>query len=312
MGRIRYVEVVPVRLFTKPVLAVLACLIVAPLGACDTAEGWNTKAHRGGVPDQYDVVDSAPMPVTSRLEDAPGVRAVPDFPPPGDRDLKVMTSKLSGGSVEIYDLDGSTNMSAPVAPVTPDYAGIPMATDSRVTVYPIDGYAAYPGEMPSMQPATQKEWPNSILPMGQTYGSGMTPPPDSFGGDRRMAIENGKLVSKAGTAVSNIYFPYGSARLDRNDHGVLRNVAETAKFAPVDRVSVEGHASSPTQVNDPVKSKILNLKESMKRAAAVSEELIQKGVPAEKIKTVGWGDTKASSGGEAEQRRVDVYTGLGY
>ena len=291
------------RFFTKTtLLAFAAAFIILPLGACEHVTG--------GTNDDIDTAASSSVNTT--LNNAPGVRSVPQFPVPNDRDLKVMTSKLSGGSVEIYDVDSGMpqTMGAPVPQVQPDYVGIPMATDPNVTIYPLDGYADYPGELrpaPSMA-GNPREWPNSILPVGKTYDAGMTPPPDYFGGDQRMAIEGGKLAPREGGGVSNIYFRYGSARLDGKDRSVLGNVAEAAKFAPVDRVSVEGHASAPTQTNDPIKSKVLNLKESMNRASAVSQELIEKGVPAEKIKTVGWGDTKPTNGGEAAQRRVDVYT----
>lgn len=287
------------RFIAQTAMACIAAFIVLPLGACD---------HLSGDDMNNDVtVSSAGTSGGPRLDTVPGVRPVPQFPVPNDRDLKVMTSKLSGGSVEIYDIDSGMPQGAPVPAVQPDYVGIPMATDPNVTVYPLDGYNDYPGELRPQPPSAMagaNQWPNSILPVG----SAMTPPPASFGGDQPMDIQNGKLASRAGNQISNIYFPYGSARLDGNDRTVLSSVAETAKFAPVDRVSVEGHASAPAQTNDPVKAKILNLKESTNRAVAVSQELIQKGVPAEKIKTVAWGDTKPSGGGEAEQRRVDVYT----
>ena len=293
------------RFFTKTAMAFIAAFVILPLGACEHYSDGNTSS-----PSQET------MPTTG-MNNAPGVRPVPEVPVPNDRDLKVMTNKLSGGSVEIYYVDSGMpqtrgGMGAPVAPVQQEYVGIPMATDPNVTIYPLDGYSDYPGELrPAAMPTAtgyQNEWPNAVLPVGRIYDSGMSPAPDSFGGDQRMAIEGGKLVSRAGGDVSNVYFKYGSARLDGTDKSVLGNVAEAAKFAPVDRVSVEGHASAPTQVADPVKSKILNLKESMNRASAVSQELIEKGVPAEKIKTVGWGDTKPSGGSEAAQRRVDIYT----
>ncbi len=282
--------------FTKNIFILIAALVVFPLAACE---------HYS---DSSDSVQVSSTTSQDRLDTAPGVRTVPQFPVPNDRDLKVMTSKLSGGSVEIYDVDSGMlqNIGAPVPQVQPDYVGIPMASDPNVTIYPLDGYNNYPGELrpaPAPMAAGPREWPNAVLPVG-----GMTPPPASFGGDQPMAIEGGKLASRAGGDVSNIYFPYGSARLGGNERSVLDNVAETAKFAPVDRVSVEGHASAVAQVDDPVKAKILNLKESMNRASAVSQQLIEKGVPAEKIKTVGWGDTKPTSGGEAAQRRVDIYT----
>lgn len=296
------------KIFTKAAfLAVSAIFAIMPLTACEH--------YSDASKNDVQVTSSAPLVVQDRMEGVPGVLPVPQFPVPNDRDLKIMTSKLSGGSVEIYDLDSGAPQGgwASVPPVQPDYVGIPMATDPNVIVYPLDGFNDYPGELrpvPSSVtggPVPNRQWPNAVLPTGYV-DSGMTPPPESFGGDRPMAIEDGKLVSRAGGDVANIYFSYGSAHLDGQDRSVLRNVAETAKFAPVDRVRVEGHASAAAQVSDPVKAKILNLKESMNRASAVSSELIAKGVPAEKIKTVGWGDTKPANGGEAAQRRVDIYT----
>ena len=307
MGRNSHLEAVIVRFFKKSFLVVVVGLFVSPLlGACAAMEDWSD------IPNVKNETAKEEVKVTNRLDSAPGIQPVPQFPVPGDRDLKVMTSKLSGGSVEIYDIDGGAQMAAPIGPVSVEQtpAGIPLATDPRVTVYPLDGVSTvYTPAYPQAQ-----GWPNAVLPVGHTASGSMTPGPDAWGGDDgrgSLAIEGGKLVSRAGPNVSNIYFPYGSARLGREDSNVLSNVAETAKFAPVERVSVEGHASKPTQTNDPIKSRILNLKESMNRATAVSAELIEKGVPAEKIKTVGWGDTKGAGEGEAAQRRVDVLTGAG-
>jgi outer membrane protein OmpA-like peptidoglycan-associated protein len=281
-----------VRFFTKSVVAVLAVLSLA---GCETVEGWTGSKKKAP--------QEAPPPIISgRLDHAPGVQPVPNFPNPGARDLKIMTSKLSGGSVEIYDLDGPapSMQSASVPPVYTDPSGIPLATDPRVTVYPVDGYSSFQAE---------PTWPNAVLPVSGnvSHADGNAAP--SFSGERSASVEGGKLPSRATPNVSNIYFPYGSSSLDGNDQTVLRDVAETAKFAPVDRVSVEGYASQPAQTDDPVKAKILNLKESLKRATVVSEQLIEQGVPAEKIKTVGWGDTKPSGSGEAGERRVDIVTG---
>src|SRR5690606_12662077 len=107
-----------------------------------------------------------------------------------------------------------------------------------------------------------------------------------------------------------IFFDHGSSRLGSGDQQVLSQVAEQAKFAPVDRVKVEGFASTRTDVSDPVESKIVNLKQSMNRAFNVSSQLMRDGVPSEKIQTTVWGDSKTSpSRSEAEERRVDITTG---
>jgi outer membrane protein OmpA-like peptidoglycan-associated protein len=233
------------------------------------------------------------------------------FPPPSDRDLKTLTTKLSGGSVEIYDVDGSSATSvtgAPLAPVTPDYPGIPVATDPRVTVFPLDGGAAYPTTQLAQAPAPS--WPNSMLPLGKVESGPLTPEPATWEGGGSSRKDDGRIPSpEVGKDISRVYFAYGSANLNGQSRQALQSVAETAKFAPVDRVSVEGHASQNAQTSDRVKAKILNLKESMNRAQAVSNNLIENGVPAEKIKTVAWGDTRPEGRSEPAQRRVDVVTG---
>ena len=294
-------------LYSKKIIIAVAALALLPLTACEGLGGWE---ERDPTVQTTDTSTGKPMEISSsRLDNAPGVTPVPNFPVPQDRDLKVMTNKLSGGSVEIYNLDDNTTAGAPVAPVQADYAGIPLATDPRVTVYPLDGSGGtYPGQL-AMNPP-EKTWPNSVLPVSPASAPrGMTPPPSAWGGDQPMDIVAGKLSPRVGTDVSSVYFNYGSAKLGSPERNALTSVAETAKFAPVDRVSVEGFASANAQTNDPVKAKILNLKESMNRAQSVSSNLIENGVPPEKIKTVAWGDTRPVPGNEASQRRVDVVTG---
>jgi outer membrane protein OmpA-like peptidoglycan-associated protein len=278
-----------VRFFPKSVVAVMAML---SLTACESLGG-KEKAPQ----------EDPPPTISGRMENAPGVQPVPIFPAPTDNDLKVMTTKLSGGSVEIYDLNGPAPdmgyASGSVPPVYQDPQGIPLATDPRVTVYPVDGYSSF-------QP--EPTWPNAVLPVTGSV-SRADGGPSPFSPERDQNVEGGKLPSRAAPGISNVYFRYGSSNLDGTDRSVLREVAETAKFAPVDRVKVEGFASAPAQTNDPVKAKILNLKESLKRASTVSEHLIEEGVPAEKIETKAWGDTKPSGAGEAAERRVDIVTG---
>lgn len=277
------------RLFNKVFLVLLTGFLTGPLLAgCESYGAWN---ERGKTEQQ---TGSGGGDVTSRLDNP----QIPHFPVPQDRDLKIMTSKLSGGAVEIYDLDGDyAGTGAGVSPVTPDYPGIPVATDPRVTVYPLDGVGG------------GTAWAGAPVPIAQSpLGGGsnsLTPPPAAWGGDA-----NGVPSPEIGQNISRVYFPYGSAALNSTNRAALGDVAETAKFAPVDRVSIEGHASARAQTSDPVRAKILNLKESMNRAQAVSQTLIERGVPAEKIKTVAWGDTRPA-GGEATQRRVDIVTGAG-
>ncbi len=227
---------------------------------------------------------SAPTGI-DRLNAAPGLQPPAKFPPPNERDLMVMTDKL-GGSVEIYDLNSDVPRAYGGGTASAS-GGMPSSVDSSVMVFPVDG--AYPGQ-------AQASWPNSILPTNS-----MTASPGMGGG-------KASPHAGSGYAPSQIFFKHGSSRLGSGDRRVLNEVADKAKFAPVDRISVEGFASRPTGVSDPIESKIVNLKQSMNRAFTVSSQLMRDGVPAEKIKTSVWGDTK-STGSEAQDRRVDIVTG---
>lgn len=157
----------------------------------------------------------------------------------------------------------------------PNYNYSVIAADPSVTIFPVDGSPA----------GVSGVSPNYVQPvMGQEQQS-------YHGGGNQ------------------IFFSNGSSRLGGGDMNKLSNVAEQAKFAPVNRVTVAGYASKPTQAGShTVEGHILNLKESMNRSFAVSKTLMKKGVPAEKIKTVSWGSTKAT-GNETQDRRVDVIMG---
>lgn len=270
-------------LISKSMMPLIAGVVIVPvLGACSLG------------PKQYDV-SSSPAPVstqtttatTDNLGNAPGLQPVQQFPVPSDRDLRVMTTKLSGGAVEIYDIDnggstaGAVSSSYPAVSSEQIPSGVPLAKDPRVTVYPLDGgefdAGVYGGTSYYQEPA----WP----------------------------VSSASTASAGLPTGSHVYFDHGSANVTGSGKRVVSDAAETSKFAPVDRVSVEGHASSRVQTSDPIRGRILNLKESMNRAFEVSKDLIEQGVPAEKIKTVGWGDTKQDGDNEAQQRRVDIVTG---
>ncbi len=275
-------EVFPLSVFTKKLFLVLAIMSgVLAVSACSSNDVFKKSDIEVRNAAQNDITNGAPM---------------------GDDPMSVANaaSISSNGSVEIYDVDGS-GMSASVASVQPDYIGIPSASDPRVIVYPVDGEAgAYPSPVPSAM--------GGYMPMNN---ASLSPSPSTMWDDEPMSVENGILSPRVGPNISSVYFGYGSAKLNAENKRAMTSIAETAKFAPVDRVSVEGYASRRAQTQDPIKAKILNLKESMNRAQTVSQSLIENGVPVEKIKTTAWGDTKPAGGGEAQNRRVDIVTGFG-
>lgn len=270
--------------FLLPIVAFAVFLPV--LAGCETVGNWVD----GG--DKVAVNNSSVTPVSNTLAQPPSTSA-----PLSENELRNLTSKYSGGSVEVFDIGGGSdnrNMISIASQPSPYGAASDMARgtaysgDPSVTVFPLDGPVGGYGSTSSHMP--------------------MVPAP--FADIANPAIGGGKPSASVGKDVSRVYFEYGSAHIGSGDERVLRDAAEAAKFAPVDRIRVEGHASVHTQTNDPVKARILNLKESMNRAYKVSQQLIEKGVPAEKIKTVAWGDTVPAAS-DKEQRRVDIITGAG-
>lgn len=240
-------------------------------------------------------------PTVDRLSNAPGVVPVPPPTKPSEAELFTIAGQSSRNNVKIYGAEGQAASSdMDVAPPYNPYAegpGLPAAVDSRVTIYPIDN-----------MPNNGGIYAGSYMGSG-AYNGAATSIPEYAG-----AIEGQKMSEAgSGTIPARIYFEHGSSRLDSEDRQVLSQVAEQAKFAPVGRVSIEGHASSRVNAPDSVQARMINLKQSMNRAVAVSNNLIQNGVPPEKIKTTSWGDTKPPmNGSEAEARRVDVFTGGAY
>lgn len=134
---------------------------------------------------------------------------------------------------------------------------------------------------------------------GNPYGT-YTPPAQNTYANNTYANNN---------SAGQIFFKHGSSRLGSGDMRKISVLADSAKFAPVHYITVEGFASRPTQVGqDSTQAHILNLRQSARRSEKVALALIKKGVPGEKIKTVSWGATK-STGDDTYDRRVDVVMG---
>ncbi len=186
-----------------------------------------------------------------------------------------MAQYMSGGSVEVYSLDGAPDMMAQSGAGGMDDGGRPAINDSSVTVYPFDsGYA--PGLPPMAPPSTAR--PDFASPF-------------------------------AAGGPATVLFKHNSAGLSSEAKQTIGQVAGSAAGS----VKVEGHASTRSAATDPIERHMVNLKMSMDRALNVSRELIRKGVPAESIETTAFGDTRPASD-EAASRRVEIYNrpGGGY
>lgn len=194
------------------------------------------------------------------------------------------------------------------APLQNRISGIPYTGDASVTVFPVGmdepsspyktGAARYPLELgPDMRlyPVEPERVQRFALKE-----------PESV---RRNLGDKGFL---SGGAVS-VFFEHGSAVLDSEDKLKIADVSDFVETHPLRRLLLEGYASARAETDDPVKRKVLNLKQSMKRVISVSNELIAQGVPAESIDMVAYGDTRPAPDfigidPESASRRVDILT----
>ncbi|HEC14786.1 MAG TPA: OmpA family protein [Rhodospirillales bacterium] len=120
--------------------------------------------------------------------------------------------------------------------------------------------------------------------------------------------------SRGKVKVATIIFDNGSARLDKRDRGILRDVRRVFDQYrnKGGKVRVIGHASSRTRDMDPVKHKMVNYRVSADRADVVARELMRMGVPAEDIFVGASSDSdplyfEFMPSGEAGNRRAEIF-----
>lgn len=214
--------------------------------------------------------------------DADGAVAV-ETPLP---DAAQMAARATGGAVTVYGFDEN-----PDGAVRPEGRKMPLAlqsaADPSVDVYPLDYGMADPG----------MRWAGSgiLMPTGRQAMSGAS---------------SGGVVGANGSV--RLFFAHGSSRLSPDSQRALEELAAWAGRTG-GAIVVEGHASQRASAADPVGKDSANLKQSLDRAYAVSRELLQLGVAADRVTTSGFGDTRPAMAGEgrsaeAASRRVEIYT----
>jgi OOP family OmpA-OmpF porin len=112
-------------------------------------------------------------------------------------------------------------------------------------------------------------------------------------------------VAKVSGVVKGITFATGSAELRSSSTPVLKQVLAVLKDNPTWVARVEGHTDDTGDRDD-------NLDLSARRAAAVKAWLVRRGIPADRVETVGFGPDKPiqpndADAGRAENRRVEVH-----
>ncbi|MBN2585784.1 MAG: OmpA family protein [Candidatus Fermentibacteraceae bacterium] len=114
----------------------------------------------------------------------------------------------------------------------------------------------------------------------------------------RPALEEGQVMS-----FDNIYFDSGSSNIKPESYYVLDNVVEILNANPNARVQIAGHTDSDGSTS-------YNQTLSEQRAASVFNYLVQRGVTASRLTTVGFGESmpvvpNTSSSNKAMNRRIE-------
>jgi len=91
--------------------------------------------------------------------------------------------------------------------------------------------------------------------------------------------------------------------LTRDSYPALDNIAKTLQSYPEIRLEISGHTDN---VGNPEKNKVL----SQKRADAVRDYLVKKGIAGDRLNAVGYGDAKpvapnTDAAGKALNRRIE-------
>jgi len=112
-----------------------------------------------------------------------------------------------------------------------------------------------------------------------------------------------KTPNVGSSAIINVYFDVDKAELKPESKPALDNVEAMMRMFPSMVIEVRGHTDSTGNSQ-------YNLRLSERRAAAVRTELIKRGIAAERIRAVGFGDTQPIADnhtpeGRAQNRRTE-------
>ena len=218
--------------------------------------------------------------------------------PTGKQDLSYnrLAGQYSSDNVELFSLDkpgipvrNMPSSGSVMGSSAYGTSGVPSSTDPSVTVFPFSDSVLAPGTDPSYRPHGGQRRP---MPAAGNYA----------------AMDS--LPMYTGNP-NTVYFEHGSSALSATARKAIASAARNYGG----HIVVEGHASQRAQTNDPVQRGIINLQMSMKRAMAVTKQLIRDGVPPESIKTTAYGSAKPAvmetdRATEAKNRRVEILTGL--
>jgi OOP family OmpA-OmpF porin len=137
------------------------------------------------------------------------------------------------------------------------------------------------------------------LPQGWHAGGEITPKPPASSVDPTVCQQLfAELLAK-----SKIRFESAKATIDRDSAGLLDRMIETAMRCPSAAVEVGGHTDTDGDAD-------ANMALSQRRAQAVVDYMVRAGVPADRMKAVGYGETEPVASndtdeGKAQNRRIE-------
>lgn len=223
------------------------------------------------------------------------------------RDVADVIHRSSDGRVEIFPLDGENweagENDVNEMPMPPQSSGEPIDIQpvNAVPVYNEVYMNAYPGVEVFPLDDEMAKMVNPRVVQHAAPVSGLTPLPGQENTDRSF------VSLHAGGNPLTIYFDHDSVSLNQEDLATLSAVGQAYNGQDI---SVMGHASVMSSIQDPVQRKIINLKISMDRAFAVARALIESGIPPERIETKGYGETRppvpSHKPVDVASRRVEV------
>jgi len=124
--------------------------------------------------------------------------------------------------------------------------------------------------------------------------------------DLRNAIATSKSASikreqdiLTATFKGEAYFDYDSSQLKPGAYAELKRISDVLNKYPQTTIEVGGHT-------DTTGSEEYNQTLSEKRAEAVKNELIQNGISPERIRAMGYGESRPISSDHAMNRRVEI------
>ncbi len=256
----------------------------------------------------FETGTASTMPELKTMQPEENVEAVHIPDPVGmSPDYPSSVAHRTNGSVQVFSLDGR----APSAPV-------PAASESQqqniVMSMSQQGQRVIRSENPAQAPMPVSQMSSSsgfkpsveVFPLDRAavsapdvrFGAPTSSPFSPVGSpsseyDAGFPTQNEYVTLRSGQSEpAKIYFGHGSVFLDAEDLATIDRVASVYESGFGADIYVDGHASVRSNLTDETDKHVVNLRISMDRAFAVARALMERGVPADKIKTQAYGDAQ--------------------